>query len=433
MMRVRFYAVPILVCLVLVLGASRGIYSAETGGATGAPAQDEPAQVPKDASKKGTQVPSEARKKQATPKGSEPLNGQQKALPVPKDTRKKQEPRKDTPQLQKDIAGKAVPAPGEKKKLVPEEKKVSPKDLQKKDLPREQINRPGVPEPRLENIIPGIGKKAETLKEKKAPKEKKGELRPPEARKETRRNIEKKRKQVPRETPPRREEKDIRREVIQEKKEPEKQKEPEKEIVPVISQPFYGAYSFGESADREFGRDWVKTLTAKEIAYWCRSRSMVPVPDAKPVVNNKASFVSRYGSVISVKGLQRNRRYRAWIDFVRFRAHGDCGVSARLEVYGDRKLLKSFRYRDLQEMRKPFVLNLPYEITYDGAVELKFREYSDTGGFWGVWDVVVSDQYDLPDTLPGDAADKAGTEMKIRDPLIEGKKELRPDKPAVNR
>lgn len=432
-MRVRYYAVPMILCLVLVLGASRGTYSAETGG-TGAPVQDEPAQAPRDASKKGTEVPAETQKKRMSPKGSEPLNGQrQKALPVPKDTQKKKELQKDAQQLRRDIAGEkgnAVPAPGEKKKIIPEEKQTSPKELQKKDVPRERIHRPGVPDPRLENLIPGTDKKAETLKEKKIPREQKGALRPPQGKKDARRKTEKKRKQEPGETRPPREEKDIRREIIEEKKEPRPQKESEKEIVPVIPPPFYSVYSFGEAADREFGRDWVKTLTLKEVAHWCRSLSLVPVPDAKPVVNNKASFVSRFGSVISVKGLQRNRRYRAWIDFVRVRVHGDCGVTARLEVYGDRMLLKSFRYKDLLEMRKPFVLNLPYEITYDGAVDLKFREYSDTGGFWGVWDVVVSDQYDLPDTLPGEAVDKAGAEMKIRDPLIEMKKELRPEKPG---
>jgi hypothetical protein len=421
-----------ILCFLMVLGASRGTYSAETGGGTGAPVQEEPAKSPENAPKNGGKVPPGAQKKQIAPKGSEPLGGQQKKVLPDQKSQQKQELRKDAPQPKGDIAGKKggpAPVPAEKKKLLPEEKKTSPKEPQKKDLPREQLNRPGVPEPRLENIIPGIGKKAETLKDKEAPKDKKGELRPPEGKKDPRRETGKKKKTVPRETrPPRDEPKDIRREITEEKKEPEKKDEQEKEIVPVVQPPFYSVYSFGEAADREFARDWMKTLTSKEIANWCRSRSMVPVPDAKPVVNNKASFVSRYGSVISVKGLQRHRRYRAWIDFVRYRGNGDCGVSARLEIYGDRKLLKSFRYKDLQEMRKPFVLSIPYEVTHDGAVELKFREYSDTGGFWGVWDVVVSDQYELPETLSGSGADKAGAEMKIRDPLIEEKKELRPEK-----
>lgn len=410
-----------ILCFLMVLGASRGTYSAETGGGAGVPVQEEPAKVPKVPSKKDIKVP-------------EPRNGQQKKeLPARKD-QQKQEIRKDAPQGKGDIAGKKVvpaPVPAEKKKLLPEEKKTAPKELQKKDLPREQIHRPGVPEPRIENLIPGTDKKTESLKEKKVPKEQKRELRPPEGKKDARRKIEKKGKTVPRETrPPRDEPKDIRREITEEKKEPEKKEETEKEITPVVQPPFYGIYSFGEAADQEFARDWVKTLTSKEIANWCRSRSMVPVPDAKPVVNNRASYVSRYWSVISVKGLQRHRRYRAWIDFVRYRGNGDCGVSARLEIYGDRKLLKSFRYSDLREMRKPFVLSIPYEVTHDGAVELKFREYSDTGGFWGVWDVVVSDQYELPETLSGSGADKAAAEMKIRDPLIENKRELRPEKPV---
>ncbi len=195
--------------------------------------------------------------------------------------------------------------------------------------------------------------------------------------------------------------------------------------------PVHSYYLFGDEDVRRSARHWLKTLDEKRIRYWCRSNGMGLASDAPPVANRMAAFVSKNGSTIEVKGLARFKRYSAWIDFVRYLSVDRSPVSARLEIYADRRLVGAFRLGDITYRNNPYRLELPYDLTLDGNIVLEFREYSHSGGFWGVWDVVVTDGPDLPASIEVPAvSESAESKMKISERIVDERKPARRRPPA---
>ncbi|HRX47815.1 MAG TPA: hypothetical protein P5120_09875, partial [Spirochaetota bacterium] len=47
--------------------------------------------------------------------------------------------------------------------------------------------------------------------------------------------------------------------------------------------------------------------------------------------------------------------------------------------------------RQILKENKIFETLIPYELSYPGRFDIIVREYSDTPGKWGIWDMIITD------------------------------------------
>ncbi len=166
-------------------------------------------------------------------------------------------------------------------------------------------------------------------------------------------------------------------------------------------------------------RGWQLSYGRRHLYDWGRSRGLDIVEDREPVVDNVAAYVSPYGSKIVVPGLTRGKRYRIWIDFVRFRGDGEfppCMVRITAAGPGGVSIhLADIRPGDLGEGY--YYLDLPLESTIRGGAEISFTEYTPRPGCWGVWDIIIGEG----DTLPGRGAIPADgvIDLDIKERIVE--------------
>ena len=139
-------------------------------------------------------------------------------------------------------------------------------------------------------------------------------------------------------------------------------------------------------------KEWRLPLTRRELNEWGADRGFIVEDDREPVVDNVAAYVSSRGSTVTIGGLVRGVRYRAWIDFVRVR-YGSSEPASSLKIYAaapgaEKRLIESLALHDITGGYRH--IDIPVEITSRGAVELTFVEYSRQPGNWGVWDIIVT-------------------------------------------
>lgn len=175
----------------------------------------------------------------------------------------------------------------------------------------------------------------------------------------------------------------------------------------------------GSDREGERMRGWRHSFSARHIREWGRSRRLVVVDDRGPVVDGMAAFVGPGGSSIAVAGLSRWKRYRIWIDFVRFRDAGSC-PPAMLRITasapaGASVMLCELRQGDLGEGY--YAIDMPPETTVRGAVEITFTEYSSRPGLWGVWDIIIAEGDSLP--ARSDIRDDQVIDLEIKEKIIE--------------
>lgn len=186
--------------------------------------------------------------------------------------------------------------------------------------------------------------------------------------------------------------------------------------------------------DHSFIYSWHDAITFKQIFRWGRSEGIELFDDSAPVVDRRARFISKFGSKIKVSNLKSDRKYRIWIDFVHFHGVGDGDIISRLEVFMDDKLVKTLNFGEIGKNNNPYKLEIPYELSADGDVEIVFKEHSPMGGFWGIWDVVISDSDELSHGLlrkvDGNKTDKG---IRIKDGIVEIKKKHIKRKPEKNK
>ncbi len=187
----------------------------------------------------------------------------------------------------------------------------------------------------------------------------------------------------------------------------------EERVAPTRTEPFFIAVIPSEPGTPAL-EGWRESFTFGDIAKWARPHGLKPHRNAEPLVDGAARFVSRFGSSVKIDGLDRNRRYHLWIDFVTYDALGANDINARLEVLADREKIGDFNFGDVTRRNNPARLELPYHLTMDGKVDILFREYSQEGGLWGVWDLIVTDAPELPRTLVARKKTPAGIEEKGR-------------------
>jgi hypothetical protein len=183
-------------------------------------------------------------------------------------------------------------------------------------------------------------------------------------------------------------------------------------------------FNLGEKEDQSFIYSWHDVVAFKDIYQWGRSRGIELLEDSAPVVDGRARFISKFGSAIRVSNLKSDHRYRVWIDFVTFRRVDRSGIISRLEIFMDKKLVETLNFGEVGMSNNPYKLEIPYDLSIDGNVEIIFIEHSSMGGFWGIWDLVVSDSNELTGLLFREKRKGADRGIDIKDRIVEDKNKL---------
>ncbi len=161
---------------------------------------------------------------------------------------------------------------------------------------------------------------------------------------------------------------------------------------------------------------WSGPLSRNDLREWAAARDLRLVSDAPPLVDDCASMIRDDNATVVVSGMDRNRRYTLWIDFVRFVPARGRAFQSDLKLHartGDGRYMLLGEYSFGSLPRGPVRLEIPYELSAPGRLELRFTEMSTAHGFWGVWDILVS-VGELPDRINPDesAPDKMETDIK---------------------
>jgi len=146
---------------------------------------------------------------------------------------------------------------------------------------------------------------------------------------------------------------------------------------------------------------WDGVLDRGDLDRWSRAMGFSLIEDCGPVTDNRAGFISRFGTKLTLKGLDRFRKYRMWIDFVRFSGGRTLSLPTSLKLYisspgGGEELVKEFHFSDLLG-KCPAVIDVPYEYSVRGSVIFTLKESSYGASFWGIWDIIISDRKEPPD------------------------------------
>jgi hypothetical protein len=146
-----------------------------------------------------------------------------------------------------------------------------------------------------------------------------------------------------------------------------------------------------------------------QIDHWATNRGLSAVKSREPYLNNRAVFVSQYGSGIRLTKLNPNTAYSLFIDFVVFKG-GSAGIVSRLVISANGRKLASINFGDLPT-EQPYELIIPREIYVNGAVDVHFDEYATTSGVWGIWDCILS-----TDGLPKETVKPKKKTLLLKEP-----------------
>ncbi|RPI92799.1 MAG: hypothetical protein EHM32_08735 [Spirochaetales bacterium] len=191
-------------------------------------------------------------------------------------------------------------------------------------------------------------------------------------------------------------------------------------IEPEPPKPFYRIMR--ADVDDAVFADWSALRNDVELRNWAKSQGLVLANDAPPLAGGKARFVRQYGSTLRLDGLDRNSKYRLYLDFVTFDDPSRLNIPAALEIYVDGLLGMRLSFGEMSPGRNPVVVEIPYQLAMDGKVEVLFRDHSRTGGFFGVWDAVLTDQYALPASFDEPKRERAVPKsMQVKDAPLEAR------------
>lgn len=159
-------------------------------------------------------------------------------------------------------------------------------------------------------------------------------------------------------------------------------------------------------------------INSAEISKWSKPKGLILKEDAPPVVDGIAFYTPDFFGQFKVDGYDRSRNYKLYIDFVRF--SGEIKpVNSLLKIWGRDLSGKMFLIASLNQVflaeDKIFETLIPYELSSPGRFDIIVREYSDTPGKWGIWDMIITDKrVDRIEIIKPEASEK----MKEIDPKI---------------
>ncbi len=180
------------------------------------------------------------------------------------------------------------------------------------------------------------------------------------------------------------------------------------ELSPIIK-----IYQFAPQDRLLINWNWITALDYKKISNWGKVYYCYVNYDDKPVIDNCAWFVSKYGSRLIFENLGATTYY-LHINFVTFDYPEQTNIDALCVIYCNNKPVKQLAFRDMTIKNSTIVLEITREFIVNKTLTVEFKEYSSAGGFFGVWDVILSTLDTLPDTI----------EMKIKEPQQETMKQL---------
>ncbi len=164
---------------------------------------------------------------------------------------------------------------------------------------------------------------------------------------------------------------------------------------------------------------WREQMSFREITNWARAYGLKALrPEGSPE-GIRASFVSKHGSKVIIKKLDPVRRYYLRVHFVNYAQLTETDIHAFLEIRADREHIARLSFADAMKKSEPLVFEIPCHLTMDGKLTLEFREYSSSGGFFGIWHMALSDSFEKPNIFiapldtqkmiePNSLIDKAG-------------------------
>jgi hypothetical protein len=145
--------------------------------------------------------------------------------------------------------------------------------------------------------------------------------------------------------------------------------------------------NFDEQDNVKYSR-WDAVADSIKISRWAQTRKLEPIPDRGPIIDRKASFVSKFGSTVEVENLNPNKDYILYIDFVSYRK-GNGGINSRLSIKADGVNIADIPFGG-QNTGKLFAISIPRNLVYDGKLIFLFEESATTSGVWGIWDMMIS-------------------------------------------
>ncbi|HOO71764.1 MAG TPA: hypothetical protein PK926_08370 [Spirochaetota bacterium] len=161
---------------------------------------------------------------------------------------------------------------------------------------------------------------------------------------------------------------------------------------------------------------WKAVMDTRQIYEWGRSRGLYLVEDRPPLQDGRAGFFSESGTSVTVRGLDPDRKYRLWIDFVTFIGTGDGTFFSPLtltikNLRTGKESSRQIRLREIEAFSL-FTMNIPFEISAGSDIMIEFREDAPVYGGWGLWDMIISDRGQIPETIPVEPGERP--EMKVR-------------------
>lgn len=184
---------------------------------------------------------------------------------------------------------------------------------------------------------------------------------------------------------------------------------------------------------------WLDAMSYREIKNWARTYGLKALRPQGAIEGTRASFVSKHGSKVIITNLDPLRHYYLWVRFVNYAKLTDTDINAFLKIHADKEHIAHFSFADVMEKAEPLVFEIPCHHTMDGKLTLEFREYSSRGGFFGIWNMALSDSIEQPQILipqpntakmvePDSLIDK--TEPKPHSRIEKGDKATAPSTPA---
>ena len=131
------------------------------------------------------------------------------------------------------------------------------------------------------------------------------------------------------------------------------------------------------------------------ISKWAKPQGLNVKMDAPPVIDGVAFYTPDFFADFKVEGYDKNRGYKLYIDFVRFEGE-TAYINSILKIMGRDSSGKLYIIAEINRKilneDKIFETLIPYELSYPGYFNIIVREYSDTPGKWGIWDMIITDK-----------------------------------------
>lgn len=143
----------------------------------------------------------------------------------------------------------------------------------------------------------------------------------------------------------------------------------------------------------ETGESPAESIDFKDASNWANNLYLTLAPDAPPLIDNKAFFITQYQTVIPVTGYKKELLYRIYFDFLRY-SQKNVPFNSKLKIFirdihGNKRQIGT---ADLSYMsdKKLFEVSIPFDLSYPGKFDIIIHEYSGKTGNWGIWDIIVT-------------------------------------------